>query len=153
MKKIVTLVFVLSLIAGASFASGNIPMGLRAGFGSGPDQFHIGAHAFTGEIFSGVDLTPNVEIGFGSNTTTIAFNGDFTYSFTELTTPPWGFYAGGELGLIFSDYTFGSNTNLGLSAVGGLTKAFDNGHTGLVELKLGLLDSPDLKITAGYTFF
>jgi hypothetical protein len=153
MKKIITVALVVFLFAGLAQASENIPMGLRAGFTSGPDQFHIGAHAFTGEIFSGVDLSPNIEIGFGSNSTIIALNGDFTYSFTELMTAPWGFYAGGELGLIYSDFTVGSDTNLGLSGLCGLTKAFDNGHYGLAELKLGLLDSPDLKITIGYTFF
>ena len=58
MKKIALLVLSLVLLTGAAQASDNIPMGLRAGFTSGPDQFHIGAHALTGEIFTGVDLTP-----------------------------------------------------------------------------------------------
>ncbi len=153
MKKIALLVLSLVLLTATTQASDNIPMGLRAGFTSGPDQLHIGAHAHTGEIFTGVDLTPNVEIGFGSNYTTIALNGDFTYSFTELVSPPWGFYAGGELGLIIMDHKIGSATDLGLSVLFGVTKTLDNGHTGLAEIKLGLLDSPDLKITAGYTFF
>ena len=153
MKKIVILALSLLLLAGAVQASENIPMGLRAGFTSGQDQFHMGAHAYTGEIFTGVDLTPNVEIGFGSGFTTIALNADFTYSFTELMTPPMGMYAGGELGLIIVDTDFGSNSDLGFSALCGFTKTFDNGHSGLAEIKLGIIDSPDFKLTFGYTFF
>ena len=153
MKKTVVLVIALILSASVVQATDNVPMGLRGGFTSGPDQFHIGAHAYTGEIFTGVDLTPNLEIGFGSGFTTVALNADFTYSFTELMSPPWGFYAGAELSLLYMDHDFGSATDLGLSALCGMTKILDNGHTGLAELKFGILDSPDLKITLGYTFF
>ncbi len=153
MKKIAILTLAISLLAGAAQATENIPMGVRAGFTSGPDQFHLGAHAYTGELFEGVDLSPNIEIGFGSGFTTIALNADFTYSFTELVSPPWGFYAGAELGLIIMDHDLASSTDLGLSALCGLTKLLDNGHTALAELKLGILDSPDFKITFGYTFF
>lgn len=153
MKKIVFLILSISLLAGVAQSSDNIPMGLRAGFTSGPDQFHMGGHAYMGEIFTGVDFTPNVEIGFGSKFTTIALNADFTYSFTELVNAPWGFYAGAELGLIILDHDFGSSTDIGLSALCGVTKTLDNGHTALGELKLGILDSPDLKLTLGYTFF
>jgi len=153
MKKIVIVALSLSLFVGAAGASENIPIGVRAGFTGSPDQFHFGAHAFTGELFTGVDLTPNVEIGLGSGFTTIALNADFTYNFSELMSPPWGFYAGSELGLIIMNHDLASATDIGLSGLCGVTKILDNGHTAMAELKVGILDSPDIKITFGYTFF
>jgi len=153
MKKIVVLALSLALLAGSAQATENIPMGVRAGFTGGPDQFHLGAHAYTGELFTGIDLTPNVEIGFGSGFTLIALNADFTYSFTEIMSPPWGLYAGTELGLMIADHGAGSSTDLGLSALCGVTKTLDSGHCAVAEIKLGIIDSPDVKLTLGYTFF
>ena len=104
-----------------------------------------------------VELTPNLEIGLGDDATIISVNGDVTYQFTELVTSPWGLYGGGALSLHIVDFDEvrggSSDTDLGLNLVVGGTKVFANGHLGLAEIRFGVLDSPDLKFTLGYSLF
>lgn len=146
MKKLTVLFLALTLLATTASAT---DIGLRAGLTSGPDQFHIGAHTDLGHVFPPLRLVPNVEIGFGDNLTMIAFNGDLIYDFPQT---PFG--VGGELGLNYLDVDgFGSNTELGLSALGNYRLGLDNGKTVLLEVKIGLLDSPDFKFTVGYSLF
>jgi len=132
------------------------PIGLRLGYTSweGLEQVHFGGHVLLGEITENVDLTPSLEIGTGNDLTVVIINGDLTYRFTELMSAPWGFYGGGSLSLVYLDADLGgSDADLGLSAVGGFTRTFDNGHEGRLEVRLGLLDYPGFKLTCGYTLF
>ena len=146
MKKLFLLTTVLCLAAtGAS--AGDI--GLRAGLTSGPDQFHIGAHTDLGTVLPPLRLVPNVEIGFGDNLTLVSLNGDFIYDFAG---SPFG--AGGEIAMQFWNFDGGgSDTELGLSALGNYRLGLSNGKTLLLEIKIGLMDAPDFKATVGYTFF
>ena len=134
----------------------DFPMGPRVGYTSYNDinQIHFGAHAKLGELFPNVEMTPNVELGLGDDFVIVALNGDLAYKFTELTTDPWGLYGGGSLSMNFidSDHTEG-NLDLGLNALVGVTRKLDNLNEVLAEIRVGVLDSPDLKITIGYTFF
>ena len=146
MKKLLILIFALSLTAGSAVAG---DLGVRAGLTSGPDQFHIGAHADLGSITPSLRLVPNVEIGFGDDLTFISFNGDLIHDF-----PGTGFGVGGELAMQFYEYDqIGSNTELGLSVLGNLRLNLINGKTVLFEVKLGVLDAPDMKFTVGYSLF
>lgn len=132
------------------------PVGFRLGFTSWEtiEQTHFGAHVKVGEVVENVDFTPNVEIGLGGDLTVVTINGDLTYRFTEMVTAPWGMYGGGSLGLNYVNPDVGdADTDLGLSAVGGFTYEFDNGHEGMLEVRVGLLDSPGFKLTFGYTLF
>ena len=146
MKKLILFVAALSLLATAASAA---DIGLRAGITSGPDQVHFGAHMDLGHLFPPMRLVPNVEIGIGDNVTFISINGDLIYDFPQT---PFG--VGGELALQYVDYDFiGSNTELGMSALGNYRLGLDNGKTVLLEAKVGLLDAPDFKFTVGYNFF
>ena len=118
------------------------------------DQIHLGVQTDLGELRPSIALLPSVELGFGDSMTLLTINGDLVYRFTEVTTPPWGLYGGGGLSFNFMDADHGgSDTDLGLSAVAGLTREFANGHLGSFELRFGLMDYPDLKITFGYSVF
>lgn len=131
-------------------------IGLRLGYTSWEDvgQVHFGAHWRMGEVAENVSLTPNLEVGLGDNLTVLALNGDLTWSFSEMVSAPWGLYGGGSLGLIWVDPDGGSSdSNLGLSLLGGLTRHFDNGHDAMLEVRVGVLDSPGLKVTLGYSLF
>ncbi len=156
MKRAVLLSLVVCLLAGTASAT---EYGARAGVSLSPDQFHIGGHADLGLVTDSLRLVPNVEIGFGDNLTLIAVNGDLIYDFPNT---PWS--VGGELGLNFSKYDFGNlsnvpgfevddtSTDFGLSALGNYRLVLDSGKTLLLEGKLGLVDSPDFKITVGWNF-
>ncbi|MGD9548783.1 MAG: hypothetical protein AB7V45_14745 [Candidatus Krumholzibacteriia bacterium] len=118
------------------------------------NQFHFGVQTDFGELRPSIALLPSVELGFGDSLTFLTIHGDLVYRFTEVTTPPWGLYGGGGLSLNFMDADHGgSDTDLGLSAMAGFTREFANGHRGLFELRFGLIDYPDLKITFGYSVF
>jgi hypothetical protein len=130
--------------------------GLRTGFTNwgSVSQLHVGAHLKMGELFPGVYFTPNIEAGFGDNLTLIALNGDLAYSFTELVAFPWNLSAGGSLGFYYLDPKFGdTDTQLGVSALVGLERTLANDHQVLLEFRVGVMDSPDYKITVGYTLF
>ena len=144
MKRTILLTFVLCLAASAAFAGG---FGLRGGYTIDPDQFHIGGHYNVGQIFEPMRLVPNVEIGFGDNYTLWALNADLIWD-----SPESAFSIGGEIGLNIkswdSDHGGGSNSDLGLSILGDYR--FNEKLFG--EVKLGLSNSPDVKLTVGYDF-
>ena len=140
MKRIILLTFVLCLVASAASAAG---FGLRGGYTIEPDQFHIGGHYDVGQIFEPMRLVPNIEIGFGDDYTFWALNGDLIWDIPESV-----FSIGGEIGLNITSYDGGSNSDLGLSVLGDWRFA----PQWFGEVKLGLSDSPDVKLTVGYNF-
>jgi hypothetical protein len=134
----------------------NTSFGPRAGYTSWDslNQAHIGAHLKLREVFPNVNFTPNVEAGFGDSFTLVAFNGDLAYSFTEFVAYPWNLAAGGSLGLFYLNPDPGAaDTQLGLSALIGLERSLANDHQVMFEIRVGLMDSPNLKFTFGYTLF
>ena len=130
--------------------------GLRAGYTGwdGLSQFHFGVHYLAGELFPNVEFTPNVEIGVGDDATVVAVQGDVAYQFTEFVQKPWGFYGGGCLAFNYVDFSgVDSDTDLGLSLLAGGTYDFANGRQGMVEIRVGVMDSPGFKVTVGTTLF
>ncbi len=145
----------------APVASANTPWGLRGGVTFDPDQFHVGAHVNAGELFDNGYFLPNVEIGFGDDATLIALNPELVYRFDHRTDSHWGFYLGGGLGINIYNWDDGddhhdngddSDTELGVNILGGMTRALSSGNEFFLEVKFGLIDSPDAKITVGLTF-
>jgi len=162
MKKMLVLVMALSLISTVAMAEGEssgMQIGLRGGLSLSPDQIHFGAHTDLGQLVGPMRVVPNVEIGFGDNLTMICINGDLLYDFPE--TP---FSIGGEVGINYMKYDFGdlgafssvvddTSTDIGFSVLGNYNLVLNNGKTLLLEAKLGLANSADFKLTAGYNFF
>lgn len=159
-RALLPLSLMILLLAGPAAAQGDYelqyPVGVRLGWTEWENvgQVHFGGHVAMGEVMENLFFTPNLELGFGDGLTVAALNGDVTWSFSEMTSGPWGLYAGGSLGLVWVDPEGGdANSDLGLSALGGLTRRFASGREGFLEIRAGLLDSPGLKVTLGYNLF
>jgi len=146
----------VAMIAGT--AQAKTAWGLRGGITSNPDQVHVGAHVIAGELFNDGWFIPNVEVGFGDHLTLVALNPELVYKFVKRGTSDWGFYVGGGLGVNFESWDTGvtgkdSNTEIGLNFLGGMSRRLSSGNEFFLELKLGAQNSPDTKVTAGFTFY
>jgi hypothetical protein len=140
----------LALVVAPSPAAAQYP-GVRGGVSVNPDQFYLGGHYETGPIVDHLHFKPNLEAGFGDDLTLIAVNFEFVYKFP--TRNQWRLYAGG--GPAINIYSFdtgrrddetdaepGFNALFGVETTRGL----------FFEIKLGAIDSPDLKFGVGWTF-
>lgn len=160
MRRIIVLAAVLALAgagaAGAQEASDRgvqfYGLGPRVGFSIDPDQFVFGGHLDMGDPFPHFTwLIPVVEIGIGDNATVTNIATDLYYRFYDR----WGVwtpYLGAELGLlIFNPDVGGSDTELGFSGLFGVEKGIGENRFAL-ELKFKLVDAPDFKLMASWTF-
>jgi hypothetical protein len=127
--------------------------GIRAGATVNPDQFHLGGHFETGPLIEHLSFRPNLELGFGDHVTTVAFNFEFAYHI-PIQRQPFSLYVGAGPALIIYSFDTESVRGHETNAEGGFNFLFGVEHrSGLFgELKVGAIDSPDVKITVGYTF-
>ncbi len=126
--------------------------GIRGGLSVDPEQGYFGLHYDTGPIVDRLSFRPNVEAGFGSGETLITFNFEFAYHI-PLPKSPWSVYFGGGPAAVLTtheDEGGGHHTDGG----GGFKIMVGLAHRkGLfTELKVGVIDSPSLKIGIGYSF-
>jgi len=143
------------LVAGAVLASVIVParpaaaqaVGLRAGASGSPDQFYVGAHADVGPVVEALHFRPNLEIGVGNDRTLVGANFEFVYPM-RLGQGAWSFYPGAGPALVVASRDGESNTGGGFNIVLGVEH--DDGL--FFELKVGAMDSPDVKVGVGYTF-
>ena len=133
--------------------------GPRIGFSSNPDQFTLGAFAGLGEIAPHLNMRPSADLGFGDHIFSFILNADLVYSFTlgSAAVP----YAGAGLGIAYYNFDVpegvtgvdDSATKIGINLVGGLEVDLGDYKNGFAELRLGIDDLPDLKITVGIGFY
>lgn len=145
---------VLSAVFLVSNAWAGYPAGVRGGFSSKPDQFVFGVQMEFPPLAKNLYAVPNAEVGVGDNAFSLAVNGDLQYRFhTSSGIRP---YAGGALSLYYFDPDVegaDSDTNIGVSALGGLFFGSANGPPLFVDVKLGLTDEvPDWKFMFGVMF-
>lgn len=134
------------LLPGVAAAQGGA--GLRAGVSADPDQFYFGGHFDTGYVVERLSFRPNVEVGVGNDLTTVAANFEFAYWF-PIPDQPWNIYAGGGPAMnIYRFHESHTDTKPGFNLVGGI--AHDRGL--FAEVKLGLIDSPEIKFGIGFTW-
>jgi hypothetical protein len=135
----------LAILALPPLATAQGP-GVRAGASVDPDQFYFGGHYESNALVNRLYFRPNAEIGFGDDLTTFALNFEFVYKFPM--SAPWSLYAGG--GPAVNIYSFDDDSD----AEGGLNFVFGaETRQGLFfELKLGAINSPDVKFGVGYTW-
>lgn len=132
--------------------------GPRMGLTLEPDQFHAGVHMDLGYISDHVRVHPNIEVGVGDDLTIVALNlAEAAYRFSSEWNV-WTPYLGGAMSIYIVDRdrrfgNDGSDTEVGLSAIGGIEKGLSGGSRFFVQTRLGLIDSPDLSLTIGWTFY
>ena len=120
--------------------------GARAGASVDPDQFYVGGHYETRALVEQLYFKPNLEVGFGSDITAIGANLEFVYKVPI--EGPWSLYAGGGPALNIYSRDDESDSSGGLNVLFGAETS--NGV--FFEVKLGALDSPDLKFGVGFTW-
>jgi len=128
--------------------------GVRAGASVDPGQFFFGGHFQTGPIIPRLTFRPNLELGIGSDVTTVAINMEVAFWF-PLRQQPFDIYAGaGPALLIYSTDRNGNPNGDDTDVEGGFNFLAGIQHKkGLFgEFKLGVIDSPDFKVTIGYSF-
>ena len=141
-------------VAGAAPVEAQAHVGVRAGVSADPDQFFFGGHIESRPLIERLTFRPNVELGIGDDLTVFTGNLEFVYSVPLR--QPWRVYFGaGPALVVFSrddDGPGDDNDNDG--AGGGFNILLGAQHSGGLfgELKIGLVDSPELKVTIGYAF-
>jgi hypothetical protein len=139
------LVGLLSSIAAAP-AAAQARAGVQGGMSLDPDQVFFGGHVQTSPLIENLRFRPGVDIGLGDDITLVGFNFDFTYTFTSRS--PWNLYAGAGPAINWVDTDFGSDTEGGFNFLVGARQ-----RQGMFfEMRVGVMDSPDLKFGVGYTF-
>ena len=132
--------------------------GGRLGFSASPDQLTLGAFLAFPEVNPSVRPRPSVDLGFGDDVVTVLINGDLEYGIRNTGINAMPFVGAG---VALALYKFDrvdpdadeTNWEVGIQVYGGLEKDLGGYKTGLIELRVGFLDVPDLKITAGMGFF
>jgi hypothetical protein len=121
--------------------------GVRAGVSGEPDQFYVGGHLETGPVVEALWFRPNLEVGFGNETTLTAVNIEFAYK-VPVRPRVWHLYVGGGPALIIARHR--GDTDAG----GGFNLLFGAEHRGglFAEIKAGFADSPGFKFGVGYNF-
>ena len=122
--------------------------GIRGGVSMNPDQVYVGGHYETGPLVDRLHFKPNAELGFGDDITLFSINFEFVYKI--MTRRDWTLYAGGGPAINF--YSFDDSDD-------GDTEPGFNGLFGaetsrglFFEVKVGAIDSPELKFCVGWSF-
>jgi hypothetical protein len=153
---LVTICTVSAPVLAQDQAGTDIDFGVRAGYTNWDDidQAHFGVQLNMGEVLPNVMFRPNFEISLGDAANIYIFNADVAYSFTEFVASPWNLYGGGAFSINWVKRDgIGTDSSIGLNAMLGLEYELNNGHEALVEMRFGLKESPDFKLTFGYTLF
>ncbi len=126
--------------------------GARVGLSIDPDQFYFGGHLERGPIVENLWFRPNLEIGIGDDITLIGLNIEFAY-WIPLQQSLWKLYFGAGPAInIFVDNDGPGRGNKGVEAGFNLLLGLAHDDGFFTELKVGALDSPELKFGVGYSW-
>ena len=135
----------LALVVVPSPAAAQGP-GVRAGASADPDQFYVGGHYESNALVERLHFKPNLEVGFGDDTTLAGLNFEFVYKVPI--DGPWSLYAGAGPAINIVSFDDDTETDGGLNVLFGA----ETSQGLFFELKLGAIDSPDLKFGVGFTW-
>ena len=147
------LLFGIIICFSASSAMAQMRFGLRAGASLDPDQFYFGAHVISDPLLPNLTFRPNLEIGLGNNVTAVAANLELAYSI-PVPEKQFSIYIGAGPALNVYRFDNSLRQDRDTDVGGGFNILFGLEHdSGLLgEVKVGTIDSPEVKFTIGYTF-
>jgi hypothetical protein len=149
--------FLLLPVAAPAAPALEMEFGPRAGISVSPDQVFAGGQLSLSGFAPDWSFDPSLELGFGDDLTVIAVNLDGLYHL-RLRGSDWRPYVGGGLGLAFASWDAPpglrdhNDSDVGLNAVLGFRAPAGARHHWFTELRLGITDLPDLKVTGGFLF-
>ena len=129
--------------------------GPRFGVTVNPDQVDGGLQVHAADITRRLSFLPSFEVGAGNQHFSAGANMDLKYVFTQVRSS-WHPYAGGgpSVTLLRSSLKSsksGSTTDVTAGVFGGLQTRSRSGYF-FTEMRLGIIDGPDLKFTVGWQF-
>ena len=162
-RRIVPGLLVLLILASVPVvAAAQTAVGLRGGVSVDPDQAFFGIHFDTPPLIGRLTFRPNFEIGVGDDLTLAALNFELVY-WVPVPRTAWRLYVGG--GPALNIYSFDDDkTGHGnddefdpdddTDVEGGFNLLFGLQHRRgfFTEVKVGTMESPDMKFTVGYVF-
>jgi hypothetical protein len=124
--------------------------GVRFGISIDPEQVYFGGHMESGPLIEELRFRPNIEIGFGSDLTIVGLNGEFVWPFPLQNGDTIYAGAGPAINIINVDAGVVSDTRVepGFNFLIG----YEFEEDFFAELKIGALDSPNIKFGFGYTW-
>ena len=142
---------VAALVASPAYAA----WGPRMGVTVNPDQVHGGLQVNAVQMTHRLSFMPSFEVGAGDQLISAGANMDLKYVFTQVRSS-WRPYAGGGPSVTFYNSTVdrtnsGSTSDVGVGVFGGLQTPTRSGYF-FTEMRLGIIDGPDLKFTVGWQF-
>jgi hypothetical protein len=142
-------VFLSTFLAPRS-AEAQARFGVRAGVSADPDQFYIGAHGESGPLIHQVRFRPNVEAGFGDNRTVLALNREFVRRFGL--DDGYAALVGAGPAIVIRSFDLPMRNETDVGAGFNFLVGLDFPQNFGVELKVGVIDSPQVKFGVSYTF-
>jgi hypothetical protein len=122
---------------------------VRSGLNLNPDQFSVGGQYEFGPVAKRMWLQPNVDMGFGDGAKLVAFNFDVVFRRALDRKTVWTGFAGGGPAINMYRIAGVTQTEAGASLVGGVIH-----RSGLFsEVRVGFLESPQVRFGAGYVFW
>jgi hypothetical protein len=149
-RVIMTLAILVLLPATASAGPFNY-YGPHVGFGQGPDQTVIGGQLQWNGVAPRTAFVPGIDYGFNDLGSVLTVNADFHYQLSYETA--WQPYAGlGAEMNVWRDNGLGGTrqTQSGGHLIVGAAIRNRSGGRFFTELKLGLGDTPDMKMLLGW---
>ncbi|MBN1211378.1 MAG: hypothetical protein JXA92_02265 [candidate division Zixibacteria bacterium] len=141
-----------ALVGVSSALAGSNSFGVRAGYGSEPDQFVIGGRALMGNFLKITRFAPGFDYGTGDNITTYTFNGDVLL-LLKLPNSSLALYAAGGPTVTYWDADKGgSDTEVGATIAGGLRLPMGKAGFYELEARFGIGDVPEFKLMFGIMF-
>lgn len=152
-KKIFAGMIVLILITIFPNPAGAVvSFGPRAGYDFDTEKMIVGAEAELPKTFQNFRFAPSIDFELGDNPIT-AINGDFRMYLFHL--PETGLHFYGSAGptlMLYSSSGGDSGTEIGLSLVAGMKIPMKGPSRYNFELRFGIGDIPELKMTLGILF-